>query len=136
MNASSKKTSFIMLFLAMALIGGAIMGIGSMTRAANRSSCGGSLAARSVCYARMQVGDPYVWGGKGPSSFDCSGLTYYAYRKAGLNWDYHTAAGQYQYGIAKKMAVSTSQLRPGDLLFFDWDGGGIDHVGIYAGNNR
>ena len=85
-----------------------------------------SSVALSAAYA--EIGKPYVYGGAGPSAFDCSGLTMWAFAKAGISLP-HSAAGQYGYGTH----VSYSQLQPGDLVFFD-EGGGIGHVGIYAGN--
>ncbi|GAA2606942.1 hypothetical protein GCM10010399_42340 [Dactylosporangium fulvum] len=126
------------LALAIAAIGIALVGTAGLARAAgSTSSCDtGSVADKAVCQAREQLGKPYVWGGKGPKNFDCSGLTHYVYAKAGLKWSYYTAAGQYDYGRTKHWAVSTKDLRPGDLLFFDWSGGGIDHVGIYIGGNQ
>ncbi|MBY8871674.1 C40 family peptidase [Micromonospora sp. PLK6-60] len=124
------------LLLALTFIGGALVGLTGLAGATAGGGCSGSIAEKAVCQARAQKGDPYVWGGKGPRVFDCSGLTHYAYRRAGLDWRYRTAAGQYSYGVRTGRTVSTSELRPGDLLFFDWDGGEIDHVGIYAGNGR
>jgi hypothetical protein len=122
--------------LALAFIGATLVGISSLASARTSSACSGSVAEKAVCQARAQQDDPYVWAGKGPSVFDCSGLTYYAYRKAGLDWSYRTAAGQYSYGVSKGLTVSTRNLRPGDLVFFNWDGGEIDHVGIYVGNGK
>jgi cell wall-associated NlpC family hydrolase len=128
--------STITLLLAVALIGGVVTAMGGLASAATRSSCGGSVASQAVCQAKKQLGKRYVWGGKGPSVFDCSGLTHYVYQKAGFDWSYYTAAGQYQRGVQKKWMVSTSHLVPGDLVFFNWDGGEIDHVGLYIGGNR
>ncbi|MEU2610603.1 C40 family peptidase [Micromonospora sp. NPDC007271] len=130
------RRGVIKLLLALAFIAGALVGLGGLASAKASSDCSGSVAERAVCQAAAQKGDPYVWGGKGSSTFDCSGLTYYAYRKAGLDWSYRTAAGQYSYGVSKGRTVSTKDLRPGDLIFFNWDGGEIDHVGIYAGNGK
>ncbi|MFC4104327.1 C40 family peptidase [Micromonospora zhanjiangensis] len=127
--------SIIKLFLALFVIGGAIAAVGSLASAASRS-CSGDLGERAVCQAERQTGDRYVWGAEGPSVFDCSGLTYFAYKQAGLNWGRQTAAGQYEFGRKKKLTVPTSKLRPGDLIFFDWKGDGIDHVGIYAGKGK
>ncbi|MER7008198.1 NlpC/P60 family protein [Dactylosporangium sp. NPDC000555] len=126
------------LALAIAAIGIALVGTAGLARAAStKSSCTtGSVADRAICHAHEQREKPYVWGGKGPQNFDCSGLTHYVYAKAGLKWSYYTAEGQYNYGRTKHWTVSTKDLRPGDLLFFDWNGGEIDHVGIYIGGNQ
>lgn len=92
---------------------------------------------KAVEFAKKQVlaGKPYVWGAEGPNSFDCSGLVYAAYRYAGLgwpNWDRLNASLYYSY--TKHVAIS--ELEPGDLLFYSYDGkvNSIHHMSIYAGN--
>jgi cell wall-associated NlpC family hydrolase len=79
-------------------------------------------------YAMNQLGDPYVWGADGPSSFDCSGLTMAAWRQAGVSLS-HSSSGQYDEG----QHVSKSELEPGDLVFYYSP---IHHVAIYAGGGR
>lgn len=78
--------------------------------------------------ALAQVGDRYVYGGNGPSSFDCSGLTSFAYRAAGVALPRSSGA---QYAAGRK--VSRSELRPGDLVYFYSP---ISHVAIYLGNGQ
>ncbi|WP_308042780.1 NlpC/P60 family protein [Micromonospora sp. PLK6-60] len=86
-----------------------------------------SAAARTaIRVACQQVGDPYVWGATGPNSFDCSGLTQYAYKAAGISLTHFTGA-QWNEG----RSVSRSEARPGDLVFFYSD---LHHVGLYLGN--
>ncbi|MER7007274.1 C40 family peptidase [Dactylosporangium sp. NPDC000555] len=122
--------------LAAAVIGGLTLGLAGPV-SAGPGKCTGTTAERALCIAGQQQDDPYVWGGNGPTSFDCSGLVYYSYKKAGVQWGDMTAAGQYQYGAQKGWKVSTAHLKPGDLLYFDWDGDGdIDHTGIYAGKGK
>ncbi|OAT79292.1 LysM peptidoglycan-binding domain-containing C40 family peptidase [Desulfotomaculum copahuensis] len=75
-------------------------------------------------------GKRYVYGASGPNSFDCSGFTRYVFQSAGISLP-HNAAEQYQYG----RYVPRDDLKPGDLVFFSSYGRGIDHVGIYAGND-
>ena len=82
-----------------------------------------------VAAANQYIGSRYVYGGTTPSGFDCSGFTSYVYRKFGVNLN-RTAAGQYSNGVA----VSRSQLQPGDLVMFGKSG--INHVGIYAGGGK
>jgi cell wall-associated NlpC family hydrolase len=91
---------------------------------------------RAVEFARKQVlaNKPYVWGAQGPNSFDCSGLVYAAYRYAGLgwpNWDRLNASLYYSY----TKHVAFSEMQPGDLLFYSYDGrsSNIHHMSIYAG---
>jgi cell wall-associated NlpC family hydrolase len=88
-----------------------------------------SLAAKNVVYSALaQRGDPYAWGGAGPSSFDCSGLVQYAYKAAGRTLP-HSSRMQSTMGTW----VPKTALRPGDLIFFYSP---VSHVGIYIGNGR
>lgn len=82
-------------------------------------------AAAAVASARAQIGKPYVWGATGPGSFDCSGLTSYVWRQAGVSLP-RTSRDQYAAGVK----VSRSSLQPGDLVYF---GSPIYHVAIYIG---
>jgi len=86
---------------------------------------------RGLAIARDMVGIPYRYGGASPSGFDCSGLVYYAYRKAGIQVSRTTTE---QYRQSKRVRIS--QLQPGDLLFFAISRNKRSHVGIYAGNDR
>jgi peptidoglycan DL-endopeptidase CwlO len=85
----------------------------------------GSQAAVAVSVAEAQLGKPYVYAGAGPDVFDCSGLTMYAWGKAGVSMP-HSATLQYEMFPH----VSIDQLQPGDLLVF---GHPIHHVGMYVG---
>jgi cell wall-associated NlpC family hydrolase len=85
-------------------------------------------AAIAVQTAYAQLGDPYVYGASGPNSFDCSGLTMYAWRAAGVSLPHSSSA---QYGSGPH--VSRSNLQPGDLVFFYSP---ISHVGIYIGGGK
>ena len=86
-----------------------------------------------VDLATKQLGKPYVWGAEGPNSFDCSGLVYYVYKNAAGKTLPRTAAAQYGTGVA----VSKSNLQPGDLIFSSTDGSGrVTHVAIYVGNGQ
>ncbi|MFF3853028.1 NlpC/P60 family protein [Micromonospora sp. NPDC002575] len=87
-----------------------------------------SAARTAIRTACAQVGDPYVWGATGPNSFDCSGLTQYAYKAAGIHLTHFTGA-QWNEG----RAIPRSEARPGDLVFFFSD---LHHVGLYIGNDK
>lgn len=89
------------------------------------------LALHIVQAAEAVIGAPYRFGGGTEAGFDCSGLTQYAHRAAGLEIP-RTAADQQRASIA----VRRSALRPGDLVFFAIGRHGVDHVGVYAGDGR
>ncbi|HSA48734.1 MAG TPA: NlpC/P60 family protein [Yinghuangia sp.] len=85
-------------------------------------------AGAAVAAAAAQLGKPYVYGATGPSSFDCSGLTGYAWKQAGVALP-RTSQGQASAG----RSVPVSQIQPGDLVIYY---SGMSHVGIYAGNGQ
>jgi cell wall-associated NlpC family hydrolase len=97
--------------------------------AADAPVVGSSDAAQVAIETAMgQRGKPYVWAASGPGSYDCSGLTAYAFRAAGISLP-HSSRMQSQMG----KAVSRDQLQPGDLVFFYSP---VSHVGIYIGDGR
>lgn len=82
--------------------------------------------------AKKQLGSRYVYGAARPGAFDCSGLTYYLYKKHGTSL-LRRASQQLQNGIV----VPKEAMQVGDLVFFRETGNyPADHVGIYAGNNK
>jgi cell wall-associated NlpC family hydrolase len=83
-------------------------------------------AVAAVKFALAQVGKPYVWGAAGPDSYDCSGLTMASWAAAGVSLP-HSSEAQFSVG----QPVGTTQLLPGDLLFFY--GPSPSHVTIYIG---
>ena len=87
-----------------------------------------SRAQSALNFALAQLGKPYIWGGTGPTGYDCSGLMMASWGKAGVSLP-RTAAAQYAAGTP----VSTSDLQPGDLVFFY---PGITHVGMYIGDGK
>lgn len=102
---------------------------GSPSRSVNSSKANTVIAA-----AMAQLGKRYVYGTTGPNTFDCSGLTYYAYKKVGVSLAH--SAKSVGYGAGQK--VSRANLQRGDLVCFDTisDSDLSDHVGIYIGNNQ
>ncbi|MBE4735905.1 MULTISPECIES: C40 family peptidase [Streptomyces] len=84
-----------------------------------------SYGAAALAAADTQVGKPYVSGGSGPNSYDCSGLTQWAYAQAGVSIT-RTTYTQQNDGTK----IGRDQLKPGDLVFFN----DLGHVGLYAGN--
>jgi cell wall-associated NlpC family hydrolase len=85
-------------------------------------------AGAAVAAAKAQLGKPYVWAAAGPGSFDCSGLTMYAWGRAGVSLP-HSSRMQINSGAR----VSRSELKPGDLVFY---GAPIHHVALYVGGGQ
>lgn len=87
--------------------------------------------ARQVSHAlditRNQKGDPYRYGAEGPHRFDCSGLVYFSFRRAGVSVP--RTSGQLARASHR---VKRSNMRKGDLVFFT-SSGGVYHVGVFAG---
>ncbi|MBY0578166.1 MAG: C40 family peptidase [Burkholderiales bacterium] len=86
-----------------------------------------------VLYALGLMDTDYRFGGKNPSSgFDCSGMVSYIYKNAvGMNLPHNA------YRIAQiSKKIEMSQIRPGDLVFFDTQHRPFSHVGIYIGNGK
>jgi cell wall-associated NlpC family hydrolase len=87
-------------------------------------------AARAVAFALGQRGKPYRWGAEGPHAFDCSGLTWAAWRAAGVPIP-RTAAGQLA-GLPR----ARGRLQPGDLVIYRTNGPSRRHVAMVVGRGR
>lgn len=88
-------------------------------------------AATAIAAARTRLGLPYVWGATGPDSFDCSGLTGWAYRQAGVSIP---RTSRQQFAALPRVALNL--LQPGDLVFYASslsDPSTIHHVALYLG---
>lgn len=101
---------------------------GSAVSGSARPSLGSGGAAVAVREAFAQLGKPYVWAAAGPNTFDCSGLTQWAWGKAGVALSHYTGL-QWNEGTR----ISRANLVPGDLVFFGKD---LYHVGIYIGDGK
>lgn len=101
---------------------------GSTATSAPTRQYSGNAAQIAVRVAQDQLGKPYVWGAEGPGSFDCSGLTMYAYAAAGISLPHYTGA---QWNSGRH--ISQSELQPGDLIFFHSD---LHHMGMYIGGGQ
>ncbi|MDD7916902.1 C40 family peptidase [Actinomycetospora callitridis] len=95
---------------------------------ASAPSAGSAVARQAIAAARGQLGVPYVWGGTSPDGFDCSGLTQFAFEKAGIELP-RTSRAQAQEG----QEVDAGSMKPGDLIFFNSP---VSHVGIYIGDGK
>lgn len=87
-----------------------------------------SIGQRVAAYAQDMVGVPYQYGGKSPRGFDCSGLVYYSYARAGVAVP-RTSRAQ----LNASQRITLHQARAGDLLFFE--SRNYSHVAIYLGND-
>ena len=90
----------------------------------------GSRPVQAVAFALAQRGKPYQWGAQGPGAFDCSGLTWAAWRSAGVTIP-RTAAGQLA-GLPR----AKGRLRPGDLVIYPSRGPSQRHVAIVVDPGR
>ncbi|WP_034273036.1 C40 family peptidase [Haloechinothrix halophila] len=88
----------------------------------------GPAAQNAVDAAMSQRGDPYVYGAEGPDAYDCSGLTSWSYRQAGISIP-RSSSAQASSGTP----VTQAQLQPGDLVFFYQP---VSHVGMYIGDGK
>ncbi len=110
-----------------------IAGCASQTnyaQAPNVSTTAGKTSHPATTIATKMLGKPYRFGGASPSGFDCSGLVYYSYHKAGYRVP-RTSQLQYQ----DSLPVKRGHMKEGDLLFFRIEGK-VSHVGVYLGNNQ
>jgi peptidoglycan DL-endopeptidase CwlO len=106
------------------------VGTATTTTAAAASSGTTTFRAKVLREAAKLKGAPYRWGGTTPRGFDCSGYTGYVYKKAGKTLPRTSRA---QYSATKH--ITRKAAKPGDLVFFKNGGGGVYHVGVYAGGN-
>jgi cell wall-associated NlpC family hydrolase len=87
--------------------------------------------ARAVAAARSRTGSAYAMGAAGPSAFDCSGLTTYAFARAGVTLP---RTSQAQFAVGR--AIERDEIRAGDLVFFSTNGPGASHVGVATGRTK
>ncbi|GGP86501.1 C40 family peptidase [Streptomyces melanogenes] len=111
--------------LALAMTGAMLLAPGTASEA-NAAA----LAAKALHVAASKEGAPYQYGATGPYRFDCSGLTFYSFKRAGRKLP---RTAQQQYNNSRH--VSASSRKVGDLVFFH-SGRRVYHVGIYAGKGR
>lgn len=102
------------------------------TAPAQRAQAAPAAPDHAASVAVKMVGKRYRMGGESPSTgFDCSGLVQFSYRQAGLAVPRST-----EQQLRSSTAVKPSELRRGDLVFFDQEGKKHSHVGIYLGDGR
>ena len=122
----------LLLLVGLLTVGLVLLGPAGEAHAAKKKSPGGSGARvakinTGANIALKQLGDPYRYGASGPGAFDCSGLLYFSFRKAGLSLP-RTSSAQYRH--ARK--INKANLKRGDLMFFH-SGGRVYHAAIFLG---
>lgn len=122
MPAISRMRSFLMLpFVLLVLCFGLVVNVATAPEA-DAITARYTKILEGVRIAKNQIGDPYSYGSAGPDRFDCSGLIYYAMRRAGVSVPRSSGA---QADYARR--IPKSDMRVGDLMYF----GG--HIGIFLG---
>lgn len=97
-----------------------------------KANAAASLRTQIVNYALQFLGNPYVWGGTSlTKGADCSGFTLSVFGHFGISLPHYSGS---QANMGK--AVKSSEMRPGDLVFYANSKGTINHVGIYIGNGQ
>lgn len=107
----------------------------------NTPACG----EKVVDFARQYLGCDYVWGGKSPNGFDCSGLIYYVFSSLGYDVGQRTTAAMYNKHIGESMTdqykdengkINWEIVPIGSVICFDWDHNGkADHIGLWTGES-
>lgn len=105
--------------------------LSSRSEAINSNLSSAVLGETIAGYATQFQGVPYSWGGVSPTGFDCSGLVQFTFGHFGVQLE-RTSYSQFQQGHS----ISLDDLSPGDLVFYDTNGPGASHVGIYVGNGQ
>lgn len=105
-----------------------LMFVGATNAPANAATHHHRSERHAFRIAKHHIGAPYRYGADGPHAFDCSGLVFYSFRKAGFHHIPRTASAQSHFAHR----IRKSHMHRGDLMFFTGRGG-VYHVGIFAG---
>lgn len=121
-----RRSALILLTVLVAAVGG--------LAACEPAAPGAAAGEQAVAAARGELGQPYQWGGasRADGGYDCSGLTSFAWKQAGVTTMPRTSRAQWAW-VEK---ITKSELRPGDLVFYSSAGpyGTVSHVAMYAGD--
>ncbi len=111
-----------------------VLGSGLALASPASAAVSSTTSTKAYNFAKAQIGDMYVSGATGFSSYDCSGLVWRSYQQAGKSWTRTTAHNQRRN---QTVDITASQRRKGDLIFFRKKGSSeYTHVGIYSGNGN
>jgi cell wall-associated NlpC family hydrolase len=125
MPASIRMRRFVALpLIVLGLLAGSFVTATPEAQALTRSQ----MVGNGLKVAKNQIGDPYRYGAAGPYAFDCSGLLYYSFRKAGFSHFPRTSDAQ--AGFVRH--IRKANLRPGDFVFFH-NSGDVYHAAIFVG---
>jgi murein DD-endopeptidase len=113
--------------LALVLLAGSLLA--ACGGAPTREETASSAAIKAGNTAVSMLGKPYRYGGNNPKGFDCSGLVYYSFSRAGMKVPRSTESQR-----KAALPVAANKLRMGDLLFFNQEGKRSSHVAIYVGD--
>ncbi|HSW13307.1 MAG TPA: C40 family peptidase [Solimonas sp.] len=116
---------FVLLLLSLTLAGCVSFGGGRSSEEVER------IRQTVVVDALGQIGRPYRYGGSTPDGFDCSGLVQYVYAQSGVKLP-RSSRDQSEIGDD----IDLDDAQPGDLLFYSFGGGRIDHVALYLGDGQ
>ena len=86
-----------------------------------------------VKYCSLLIGSPYLWGGKTPFGYDCSGFVQQVFKSIKI---FLKRDASQQIEDTRFNSIDISSIEKGDLVFFDFESNGVDHVAIYSGNNE
>jgi hypothetical protein len=111
------------------------------TNAVQAPAAAGAQAARAIVIARSKLGAPYVWATAGPETFDCSGFTWWVASEVLGPLDQELRSSHRQFNDWGQALPDVSDIRPGELLFFDTTGAvaignRASHVGLALGDGR
>jgi len=127
MSATLRARSVALPLMIVVVLVASMLALAPPADAATRSQRIG----HAVQVVKNQKGDAYRYGAAGPNRFDCSGLVYFSYRKAGFTNIPRTSGAQARFADR----VKRKNMRKGDLMFF-YDGGGVYHVAVFTGWNN
>ena len=128
---TKKQRQIQIRFHLMALLLSMIAVAGCSFKSVDQDRASTRIANKAAEFAMQMRGSPYRYGGNTPRGFDCSGLVYYSYQRAGMKVSRSTRSQR-----RNSKPISRERMRRGDLLFFDQEGRSYSHVAIYLGGNR
>ena len=97
------------------------------------SSSNDDIRSMIIKYSKKLIGSPYLWGGKTPFGYDCSGFVQQVFKSLDISFQRDTSE---QIKDNRMSSIDIESVNKGDILFFDMEGNGVDHVGIWYNKNH